>query len=49
MPPDKGENMIGTAREIALEMFRHSDLMARNTFSPAGIEMTFVASALTGI
>jgi hypothetical protein len=26
MPPDKGENMIGTAREIALEMLRDSDL-----------------------
>jgi hypothetical protein len=43
MPPDKGENMIGTAREIAIEMLRDDDLTARNTFSPAGIEMIFAA------
>ncbi|WP_426720285.1 hypothetical protein [Enterobacter cloacae complex sp. 285F6] len=41
--------MIGTAREIALEMFRHSDLDGEKYVFAAGIEMTFVASALTGI
>jgi hypothetical protein len=30
--------MIGTAREIALEMFVIPTSMARNTFSPAGAE-----------
>jgi hypothetical protein len=25
MPPDKGENMIGTAKEIAIEMLRDDD------------------------
>jgi hypothetical protein len=48
MPPDKGENMIGTAREIAIEMF---------VIRPDGEKYVFASwnrndirgSALTGI
>jgi hypothetical protein len=49
MPPDKGENMIGTAKEIAIEMLRDDDNDGEKYVFASWSRNDIRGSALTGI